>query len=154
MSELIRIQLRGSEQLVAEFRNAESTFARQITGRLNRLLQQIAGKVIAKLSGEVVKVRTGVLRGSVGIEFAKRSGTNIEGSIYAAGGPAFYGTILERGARPHEIVAVKARALAFQMNGRKVFARSVSHPGITGRWFMKSTRDEIAARVATELGSE
>lgn len=45
------------------------------------------------------------------------------------------------GTRPHVIVPKRAKVLAFTVNGRRVFARRVNHPGNKGtHWFDKTTK--------------
>lgn len=147
LSELIKIELKGSERLIAEFRDAESRFAQTVLVKVNKLLAMIASRVTWRLSGNPVHVRTGILRSSVRISPAQHLGDSIQGAVEAGDGPAFYGTFVERGSRPHQILATKARALAFMMDGRKVFAQRVFHPGVAPRWFMRDTADEIRARI-------
>src|ERR1700689_4434126 len=100
--------------------------------RTQALTYMLQTKVIGKLSGEVLKVRTGVLRGSVNAG-TTTDGTTITGTVQSSGGPAFYGRVHEFGApSAWQIVATKSKALAFQMSvkqgAEKVFARSVVHP--------------------------
>lgn len=40
---------------------------------------------------------------------------------------------MDRGTKPHPIVARRARALRFVIDGRTIFARSVRHPGTKAR---------------------
>ena len=40
-----------------------------------------------------------------------------------------YGSYVEFGTKPHDIVPGPGRVLVFTMNGQKIFARKVHHPG-------------------------
>lgn len=61
----------------------------------NLILQQYI--VTQKLSGQVLKHRTGKLAASVNVIPARMEGTQIVGNVIAAGGPAWYGKIHEYG---------------------------------------------------------
>jgi hypothetical protein len=114
--------------------------------RAQALTLMLQTKVIGKLSGDVLKVRTGVLRGSVNANTTTDGGT-ITGTVASSGGPAFYGRFHEMGV-PHawQIRATRSKALAFQLSvkesAQKVFARSVVHPPLPQRSFMRSTLEE------------
>jgi hypothetical protein len=79
---------------------------------------------------------SGKTRGSV-----KTGVEGLSGFVQSGGATAF----LENGTRPHEIVARRAKALHFRINGADVFARKVNHPGTAPRPFM---------RVAWAVGQE
>ncbi len=50
-----------------------------------------------------------------------------------------YTMIVERGSRPHAIVAKNAKALRFTTkDGKTVFAKSVQHPGTKGKFFIRA----------------
>lgn len=124
--------------------------------RVQALTNQLAAKVSAKLTNQVLHVRTGVLRGSVHAS-TTTDGSKIVGTVESSGGPAFYGRFHEMGV-PHawEIVATKHKALRFQLsvkaNARAIFAKRVTHPALPERSFMRSTlaesEDEIRAALA------
>jgi hypothetical protein len=123
--------------------------------RTQALTYMLQTKVIGKLSGNVLKVRTGVLRGSVNANTVT-DGQTITGTVASSGGPAFYGRVHEFGV-PHawQIVATKSKALAFQMSvkqrAKKVFARSVVHPPLPQRTFMQSTLNENEEEITRVL---
>lgn len=112
----------------------------------NRLL----AKVEANLSGDILQERTGALKASIVAAITVDTGS-IFASIESQGVP--YAAIQEYGGitAPHDIVPVKARALAFAGIGGLVFARRVHHPGsvIPARTYLGSAldalRDEITA---------
>jgi hypothetical protein len=123
--------------------------------RVQILTLMLSSKVVANLSNQVLHVRTGVLRGSVNAN-AITHGSKITGTIQSSAGPAFYGRFHEFGV-PHawEVIATKSRASRFQMsvreNAKAVFSRSVVHPPLPERSFMRSTLDENRAEIIQEL---
>lgn len=119
--------------------------------RVSALTLQLQTKVIGKLSGQVLRARTGVLRSSVTAE-TTTDGSKITGTVSSSAGPAFYGRIHEYGTsgRGWEIRATKSRVLAFQLS-TKVFARSVFHPPLPARPFMSTTLEENREEIIREL---
>lgn len=123
--------------------------------RVQMLTYMLQSKVVAKLTNQVLHVRTGVLRGSVNAN-TTTDGSKITGTVSSSGGPAAYGKLHEFGV-PHawEIVATKSRALRFQMgvkaNARAVFARSVVHPPLPQRSFMRATPEENREEITQAL---
>jgi hypothetical protein len=121
--------------------------------KVNALMFALQAYVVGqKLSGQVLHHRTGVLSGSIRAIPAALEGTSIIGAVEGAGGPAFYGAIHEYGGTgAYPIVAVRARALAFLMDGKKVFAKSVMHPAAQIRAFMAPSLEENAADIEAQL---
>ena len=123
--------------------------------RTQALTYMLQTKVIGKLSGDVLKVRTGVLRGSVNANTVT-DGQTITGTVESSGGPAFYGRVHEFGV-PHawEIVATKSRALRFQLgvkgNAMAIFRKSVTHPPLPERSFMRTTLEENEEEIRRAL---
>jgi len=76
--------------------------------------------------GAYFKNRTGKTAKSFSIE---RSG-EWQGAIVSRSPVAAF---MDRGTKPHPIVARRARALRFTIDGRTIFARSVRHPGTKAR---------------------
>jgi phage gpG-like protein len=109
--------------------------------------------VADKLQGQVLQHRSGALGRSIQPE-TTTSGDVTTGEVFSAG-DVKYAAIHEYGGqtKPHDIVPVKAEALAFMMGGRQVFAKIVHHPGskIPERSFMRSglmdMADEIVAGI-------
>lgn len=102
------------------------------------------------LSGQVLKNQTGNLRRAV---FFKMSGD--EGRI-AVGKEAPYGKLHEYGVdHSWEIRPRRRKALSFEVNGERVFARRVTHPGLKERSFMRRAirdrRETIVAMIREEI---
>ena len=121
--------------------------------KLNALLLQLQSHIIGqKLSGQVLQRRTGMLASSVRVIPAKFSGTKIVGAIEAGRSAALYAGVHEYGgSHAYQILSVKARALSFVLDGRRVFAKSVLHPPARQRAFMRPSLDENAASIQEEL---
>lgn len=102
--------------------------------RVNQIDAVLQRSVVANLSGAVLQIRTGKAVRSVEMIPAELNGDLITGAVQAGGGAAPYLKIQEEGsAGPYEIVPDRAKALAFMLNGRMVFARKVIHPGLPAR---------------------
>ena len=153
MARMLEVTLKSDpKKLVAALRSKPGQIVNALESRLNAVLYQLASYIVGrKLSGQMLARRTGILAGSVRTEPAKVVGAQIIGRVVAAEGPAFYGRILEEGSRAHQIFSVKSRALAFMMDGRKVFARRVFHPGMAARPFMRTSLEENAENIRAQL---
>ena len=108
------------------------------------LQERLLAKVEANLSGEVLQERSGALKASI-VASLDTSGDTLAVSIASRG--VAYAAIQEHGGvtAPHDIVPVKARALAFAGAGGQVFARRVHHPGsrIPARPFLGSALEAL-----------
>ncbi len=106
----------------------------------------------AKLSGDVLHIRSGALLNSISSDI-EDDGSGVTVTAQSSGVP--YAGILEYGGKTaaHEIVAVKAKALAFVMGGGRVFAKSVHHPGsvIKAYAYLSSSLEESADEIETSL---
>ncbi len=119
--------------------------AAALRDRAAALQQRLLDKVAANLSGEVLQARSGALKASVVAELAADA-DGVTAAVASTGVP--YAAIQEHGGTtaPHDIVPVKARALAFAGG----FAARVHHPGsaIPARaplgGALDALRDEIA----------
>ncbi|MFZ3325176.1 MAG: hypothetical protein WA231_04475 [Methylocella sp.] len=112
-----------------------------LRGALEALIQQ-------KLSGEVLQIRSGALAASI-ISSIENAGSDTSVSISSTGVP--YAAIQEFGGKTavHDIVAVKAKALAFSTGGDQIFAKSVHHPGSTipARSYLGSSLEEMSDEI-------
>ena len=99
-----------------------------VRDKVEELQAKLLAKVEANLSGDVLQSRTGALKSSVAVAI-DLSADAFGASIVSDGVP--YAAIQEYGGHTaaHDIVPVKARALAFAGAGGAVFARRVHHPG-------------------------
>lgn len=103
---------------------ADADIAAHLAARAAALQQRLLSKVAADLSGAVLAERSGALKASVVADLAAGA-DGVVATIASAGVP--YAAIQERGGSTpaHDIVPVKARALAFAGG----IAARVHHPG-------------------------
>ena len=103
----------------------------------------------AKLSGQVLQARTGALRDAIVSDVSVDGGV-VSGSVGVAG-DIKYAAIQEYGGKTaaHEILPVKAMALAFASGAGTIFARRVEHPGlvIPERSYLRSSLDDKSAAI-------
>lgn len=138
---LIRIGITGSlrEKVLACMRQIRPA----MVGALRGLLIDVANRTTRRASGEVVRVRTGHLRRTIGPPMVQETAAGASGELRVG---ATYAPFLEYGTRPHRIVARRGQALRFlDRTGKLRFARSVNHPGTRPRPFFGPSWDEIIA---------
>jgi hypothetical protein len=125
--------------------------------KVQAITYQLQNKVVAKLSGDVLKVKTGTLRESVTANTTDAGGV-ITGTVEAGKGAshpyAMAHTLGHAGA--YQITATRSRALAFQLSvkqgAEKVFARYVKHPPIPPTPVVHPTLEESRDEIITALG--
>lgn len=88
--------------------------------------------------------RTGALRNSIQGEPVTLVGDKIRSGVRAQ---AEYGIFVHEGTKPHPIVARRAKALRFEMNGMIVYAKSVYHPGTKPNPFFRRALNSEAPRL-------
>jgi phage gpG-like protein len=124
-----------------------------LSTRANGLAAELEGKVQQKLAGGVLNPRTGALARSI-VTTIEESSTGVAVSI-GSNGDVKYARIQEFGGviPPHEIVPDKARALAFAIDGKRVFARRVNMPAVAmpKRSYLRSSLAEMAAEIRAGL---
>jgi phage gpG-like protein len=124
-----------------------------LSAKANALAAELEAKIQQKLAGTVLNARTGALAGSI-IATIEDSSANVSVSI-ATSGDVKYAAIHEFGGTipPHEIVPDKAKALAFAIGGKQVFAARVNLPAVTmpERSYMWSSLAEMADEIRDEL---
>lgn len=113
----------------------------------NILTLQLEGKAKGNAPvGPSSKTHTGgQLRRSI-FSQATDTATTIEGKV-ATGADTPYAKYVELGTAAHDIVPTKAKALAFMLDGKQVFAKSVHHPGTKGQLFMRRAFDDMKAEI-------
>jgi phage gpG-like protein len=101
----------------------------------------------------VLKARSGELRSSIRGDIVD-DGAVISATVGSYG--VDYARIQEYGGKTpaHEIVATKAQALAFIVDGRQIFAKSVRHPGslIPERSYLRSALSDMEDEITIGLG--
>jgi phage gpG-like protein len=120
---------------------------------MSRLVMKLTRKVKEeKLSGQVLKNKTGRLRRSIHPEVGQTS-RSLVGTV---GTNVVYAGIHEYGGqtRPHVIEAKRAAFLAFMgKDGNMVFRRKVNHPGsrLPERSFLRSALKEMTPEIVREF---
>lgn len=114
--------------------------------------KELAARVRGKLSGPVLKVRSGRLLASIKAQM-RESSTTIYGRVFSEGVP--YAAIHEYGGRtaPHVIYPRNARALHFFVGGSEVFAAKVNHPGskMPKRSYLRSSLAEMREKIVRDI---
>jgi hypothetical protein len=151
----IRFDNASDRKLVAQLRKKAPQLVQVLTTKLTALMFQLQSYIISnKLSGQVLKRRTGILASSVQVIPVTLRGNTILGGVQAGGGVAFYADIQEYGSKgPYPIIATKARALSFISGGKRIFTKSVEHPGLEPRPFMSTSLAEFAPTIQSELAA-
>lgn len=115
-----------------------------LLGQADELRGALEAKIQQKLAGEVLQTRSGALAASI-VSSIENNGSDTSVSISSTGVP--YAAIQEFGGKTaaHDIVAVKAKALAFSVGGARIFAKHVHHPGSTipARSYLGSSLTEM-----------
>jgi HK97 gp10 family phage protein len=148
---VITAYLVGDAALIARLNAMPDRLRSGIVRTVTRLGFQLEARVKQKLSGEVLKVRTGTLRNSINTRVAQTAS-----SVTAAVGTNVkYARIQEFGGHtpPHTILPKRGRVLAFEWKGQQVFFRKVQHPGsrIPEHSFLRSALREMEPRIKAEL---
>ena len=125
-----------------------------LSAKANALAADLQAKIQQKLAGTVLNAKSGALARSI-IATIEDSSANVSVRI-ATSGDVKYAAIHEFGGTipPHQIVPDKARALAFAIGGKQVFAARVQIlPAVTmpERSYMRSSLAEIADAIREEL---
>lgn len=115
--------------------------------------RELAALVRGKLSGGVLKVRSGKLLNSIRSELVENANA-IYGRVYSTGVP--YAAIHEYGGqtKPHDIYPRNVKALHWMASGGgDVFAAVVHHPGskIPKRSYMRSSLAELRAKLEANI---
>lgn len=115
--------------------------------------KELLARARAKVSGPVLKVRSGRLLASLRAQMRETSAA-ITMEVFTQGVP--YAAIHEYGGKtsPHLIVPKTARALHFfNSGGVEVFARVVHHPGsvLPERSYLRSSLAELQGRITANI---
>ena len=124
-----------------------------LSSKANTLAAELQARIQQKLSGTVLNQKSGALARSI-VATIDDTSANVSVSI-ATTGDIKYAAIHEFGGviPPHEIVPDKAKALAFAIGGKQVFAARVNLPAIAmpERSYMRSSLAEMADEIRDGL---
>jgi hypothetical protein len=151
---MFSVSLDGAEALQARLDDLPLAVQAAVRAKAADLAERLRAHVVDdKLSGQVLRSKTGALAGSIGAEVAVE-GDQVRARVFSAG-DLKYARIQEYGGvtPAHQIVPSKARALAFIAGGAQVFARRVQHPGsvIPERSYLRSSLADMAGQITAEL---
>ncbi len=149
---MLTIDLIGDKELVAKLGATPWSLRSGVARSMARLAVETVLLVKQKLSGQVLRARSGALRASIGSRVTE-SMTAITATISSTG--VRYAAIHEFGGTIHvpEIRPKTARALAFEIGGQTIFAAYTrAHDvHIPQRSFLGSALREMQPRIRAEL---
>ena len=141
----------GDRELIARLNAMPDRMRSGLARAITRLGLDLQRRVMGKLGGPVLKVRTGSLRSSINLRVDQSAGA-ISASV---GTNIKYAAIHEYGGQtaPHEILPKRGRALMFEFKGETRFFRRVHHPGskIPERSFLRSALNEMRPEIEAGL---
>jgi len=124
-----------------------------LSAKANALAADLQAKIQQKLAGTVLNAKSGALARSI-VATIEDSSANVSVRI-ATSGDVKYAAIHEFGGTipPHQIVPDKAKALAFAIGGKQIFAARVQIPTVTmpERSYLRSSLAEMADAIREEL---
>ena len=125
-----------------------------IAAKAGVLAAELQAKIQQKLAGGVLNMKSGALAGSIGVMVDEASSgvavrLSTSPDVKYAAIQEFGGTI-----PPHQIVPDKAKALAFVVGGKQVFAARVQIPVVTmpERSYMRASLAEEADDIRNQFG--
>jgi len=151
---MFAIELNGVEETSARLDGLPARLASAISAKAIELAAALADRVkTGKLAGGVLNAQSGALQASIVADVA----ADRDGIVALVGstGDVKYAAIQEYGGKTaaHEILPVKAQALAFVAGGALRFARKVEHPGsvIPERSYLRSALQEMGDEITAAL---
>lgn len=150
---MISAEVRGSKELATKFDGMTAAVHASLLKKIYSLTIQLATRVRRKLTGEVLQVRSGNLRASIH-EDVKDTPTEIIGRVFSSGDVKYAGIHEYGGVVPaHVVVPNKARALAFVVGGKQVFAMRANIPDVKmpERSYMRSSLVEMKSDIIAGL---
>ena len=151
---MFALQLDGLEEADARLTAYPAALTAALSAKAAELAAALADMVKNnKLSGAVLNTLSGALRNSIAASVSADADSMV--ASVASEGDVKYAAIQEYGGKTsaHEILPVKAEALAFVMGGAQLFARRVEHPGslIPERSYLRSSLDDMRGEIVAAL---
>ena len=145
----------GADRVSGNFKHMPDMAFDAIHATMKRLVIALSRHVKEdKLSGLVLKNRTGNLRRSINETVKLKSDHEIRGYV---GTNSVYAAIHEYGGvtAPHVIMPQNVKALRFIQGGGTVFAKVVNHPGsrMPERSFLRSALSDMKNKIESELST-
>jgi hypothetical protein len=145
----------GNVELIEKFLAAPQKVMSTVAVALDQMMQLVAFRAKANLSGNILKTRTGGLRDSI-----HATKTDIEGdvkvfaSVESDEEHSKYGLLHEEtGSRAHKIFPSNAQALHFfwEKIGEEAYLKSVNHPGFPARPFLTPALMETIPEIESAI---
>ena len=151
---MFALESEGFDEATARLDACPAALAAALAAKAAELAAALADRVRTdKLSGGVLDVRSGALRDSIAASVSA-GGDGVRATV-GVSGDVKYAAIQEYGGKTaaHEILPVKAQALAFLAGGGLRFASKVEHPGsvLPERSYLRSTLDEMRDDIVAAL---
>ncbi len=151
---MFALDLDGFDAAIARLEGLPATIGAALAAKAAEAAAALADRVRTdKLSGGVLNARSGALRDSIVADVSVEA-AGVRATV-GSNGDVKYAEIQEYGGKTaaHEILPVKAQALAFVASGALRFARRVQHPGslIPERSYLRSTLDEMSDEIVATL---
>jgi phage gpG-like protein len=149
---MITFEITGDDAVADRFASLASRVYESLLAAVNASGLALQASVMQdKLSGQVLKARSGRLRDSIALTVSDDG----DGIVASLGTDVPYAAIQEYGGKtaPHVIMPRNASVLAFQIGGRRLFARRVQHPGsvMPERSFLRSALADQADQIRDSL---
>jgi phage gpG-like protein len=151
---MFALELDGLEDASARLEAYPAALTAALSAKAAELADALADMVRNdKLSGGVLNAQSGALRDSIVFSVS----ADADGVVASVGseGDVKYAAIQEYGGKTsaHEILPVKAQALAFVVGGVQRFARRVEHPGsvIPERSYLRSSLEDMQGEIVAAL---
>lgn len=151
----------GGSELIARLGRMPAAVKAEVDMTVQKLGFELERRVkVDYLTGQVLKVRTDRLRGSISVATAKQPGDS-RSRFEATGTTSFayvgtnvsYGVMWSKGIAAHDIVPVKAKALRFEIGGEILFRKRVSIPAQAARPFLEPALESMRPLIMSELES-
>ena len=151
---MLTVSLKGADTLAARLESLPAAVQAAVRTKAAELAERLRAHVVDdKLSGQVLRSKTGALAASIGADVTI-DGDTIIARVFSSG-DVKYARIQEYGGQTaaHDIIPNKAKVLAFIAGGETVFARIVHHPGSTipERSYLRSSLADMAGVITGEL---
>lgn len=161
----IRFSFNGTDrQIINALQQRQARLIQALTAKMTFLMVKLQNKIQLKLSGEILKNRSGSLFRSIQTQPATFDGINIIGVVTGAGGDASYGQVPETGGTKwYRIAPVNKKALSFmasaevlnvlrgELDAKQAVVASVWHPPAIKRPFMSTSLQESITDIETGL---
>lgn len=149
---MIAFSITGEDALLDSLRAKSDLLIERLRKQVDVSDLMIQQRAQQKVSGDLLQIRTGKLARSIVTIPAVVSTDSIDGAVEAGGGTAYYAKFQERGTSgPYQIVAANGKALAFILDGKQMFRRAITHPGLPAKLFMASSVQELEGDVVEGL---